>query len=79
MIIISQFLEQITKNYVIKNILHLFFDKVAKCQKGYKMSFIDEIFVLDDIFSLEQKAEKKFGIPIGTGILHYCTTYSSLF
>lgn len=28
------------------------------------MSFIDEIFVLDDIFLLEQKAEKKFGIPI---------------
>ncbi len=28
------------------------------------MSFIDEIFVLDDIFTLEKTAEKKYGIPI---------------
>lgn len=28
------------------------------------MSFIDEIFVMDDIFSLEEQAEKKYHIPI---------------
>lgn len=34
------------------------------------MSYIDEIYVLDEIFSLEQTAEKKFGIPI-TNISHW--------
>lgn len=28
------------------------------------MPFIDEIFVMDDIFSLEERAEKQYGLPI---------------
>ena len=39
------------------------------------MSFINEIFVLDEIFSLEQKTEKKFGIPI-PNISHWDSSYT---
>lgn len=39
------------------------------------MSFINEIFVLDEIFSLEQKTEKEFGIPI-PNISHWDSSYT---
>lgn len=33
-------------------------------KEGIRMSYINEIFVMDDIFSLEQEVEQLYGIPI---------------